>query len=570
MGVLEVNFLGGVGSGHAPLVGLRIDGELRALRLSERARLLVAYLVLEGRAPESARREEIQRRVFAGRPANDVDEAKDELEGALQEAGVGAVFRPYRQDAAEKDSLDPRGRLSLREPVRCDLTELLGQFAAGRVGDAAARIAEICRRQSDCRPLELVELERDGSLRPDESWYGDRAERLTRLMLEHRHAIERAQAAEAASAAAESRADSEPVRAGGRNEGSGARGLLAHPLGLGGALLAIAVVLAAAALAVISTGEPKAKSCPSTMTMPSEADFAARRVPLSTQGTARPLEPIVVRSRPRSVAVSSEGVWVAQSTDGSVWLIDPRIDRPVGEPVPVGGKPFSIAVAEDVIWVTREDGKLVAIDRDTRTLRPEVYAYGAESAEVALGAGSVWVNNYADRYTGMISRIDPCSGEVERIEVGERANTVKFAYGSVWVSDSVEQALHRVDPETEEVSDILLPVGDPQDVGAGGGFIWPVSYGPKRVVRVDPKTNKVVGDPIRIGAGAAGAAVAGGALWLPNYEGDSVTRVDIKTLESEAHAAPVGVSPTDIASGFGRIWVPNNDSEPPSVTAIEP
>ena len=70
----------------------------------------------------------------------------------------------------------------------------------------------------------------------------------------------------------------------------------------------------------------------------------------------------------------------------------------------------------------------------------------------------MWVNNYADRYAGMVSRIDPCSGDVERIAVGQRANTVKFAYGSVWVSDSVEQALHRIDPATNRVTDILLPL----------------------------------------------------------------------------------------------------------------
>ncbi len=560
---LEVNFLGGIGSGRAPLVAVRADGGGRSLPLSERARLLVAYLALEAQFPECAKREVIQRRVFAGRPPNDVDEAKDELKQALDDAGVGDVFRPYRLDTEDKDSLDPRGRLSLRGPISCDLAELLGLFGDGRESDAAKRIAEIAKRQGDCQLLELVELERTGGLDADDRWYQDRAARLTRLMREHKHAIERAQGT--ASSALASEPDDERERGG--DHASSRRSM---PLLVGLAALALVAAAGGAAAVLFAGEEAGGDSCSPALTRPAKQDLAARRIPASSPGAARPQEPIIVRSRPRSVAVGADGVWVAQSTDGSVWLIDPSLEQPVGEPVPVGGKPFSLALAEDVIWVTREDGKLVAIDRKTRKLRPGVITYGAESGEVAIGAGSVWVNNYADQYTGMISRIDPCSGDVEHIEVGERANTVKFAYGSVWVSDSVEQALHRVDPATEKVSDILLPVGDPQDVGAGGGFIWPVSYGPKRVVRVDPTTNEVVGDPIRIGAGAAGATAAGGALWLPNYEGDSVTRVDLKTLRSEPHAASVGISPTDIASGFGRIWVPNNDSEPPSVTAIEP
>lgn len=560
---LEVNFLGGTGSGRAPLVSVRENGEGKPVPLSERARLLVGYLALEAQFPECAKREVVKRRVFAGRPPNDVDEAKDELERALDDAGVGEAFRPYRFDADDKDALDPRGRLSLRTPIRCDLVELLGLFGDGRVVDAATRIAEAGKRQGGCQPLELIELERAGGLDPDDRWYQDRAARLTRLMREHKHAIEQARAS-SGGAASNPRPSVDPERVNRRKRKR--PGLLS----LGLAALGLVVSAGAAAVVLSANGDQGDSSCSDALTRPSKEDLAARRIPASLSGTARSLPPIVVRSRPRSLAVGSDGVWVAQSTDGSVWLIDPKLERPVGEPVPVGGKPFSLALAEDVIWVTREDGTLVSIDRKTRKLRPGAIVYGAESGEVAIGAGSVWVNNYADQYTGMISRINPCSGDVTHIEVGERANTVKFAYGAVWVSDSVEQALHRVDPATEQVTDILLPVGDPQDIGAGGGFIWPVSYGPKRVIRVDPRTSEVVGDPIRIGAGAAGATVAGGALWLPNYEGDSVTRVDLETFRGEPHAAGVGVSPTDIASGFGRIWVPNNDSEPPSVTAIEP
>lgn len=554
---LEVNFLGGVGSGRAPLVTVRRNGATEPLPLSERARLLVAFLALEARAPESVKREAVQRRVFAGRPANDIDEAKDELKLALDGAGLGEVFRPYRQDADDKASLDPRGRLALRDPVRCDLADLLALFSNERFAEAAELLSEITKRQGDCQPLELVELECVPGLAPDERWYRDRADRLALLMREHRHAIERARTT------------------GAEDPGPIATAKQAPPPRRRGRVL---VVLAVAALAAIAAGtvalsageDASGDPCPTSMTRPSDADLEARRIGSSEPGPARPLPPVVVRSRPRSIAVGSDGIWVTQSIDGSVWLIDPRIEQPVGEPIPVGGVPYAIALAEDVVWVTREDGSLVAIDRETRRLRPEVYPYGAESAEVTLGGGSVWVNNYADRYTGMVTRIDPCSGEVDRIEVGAQANTVRFAYGAVWVSDSLERALHRVDPETHRVTDILLPLNDPQDVGAGGGYIWPVFYGPKRVVRVDPETNRVVGPLIRIGAGAAGAVVAGGALWLPNYEGNSITRVDLKTLRSDPHAARVGISPTDVASGFGRIWVTNNDSEPPSVAAIRP
>lgn len=304
----------------------------------------------------------------------------------------------------------------------------------------------------------------------------------------------------------------------------------------------------------------------SGLTEPSPADQAAVDAELD-RGDPRTVREIVTRSRPRAIAVGGDGVWLAQSTDGSIWRLDPALLRPVGEPVPVGGTPFSLEIAEDAIWVTRDDGVLVRVDRDDGTIVSEI-KYGPGGGEVALGGGAVWVSIYDGVRAGSLARIDPCSEEVRYLAVGEVANTVLFAHGALWVSDSQARVLHRVDPVTEEISEIALDVTDPQDIGAGGGFIWIAHYGPKRLTRVDPRTLERVGRPIEIGPGAAGVAVGENAVWIPNYEGDSLTRVDLTGLNSDPAAARVGNSPTDIALGFGRVWVPNNDSEPPTVTVV--
>ncbi|HXQ89386.1 MAG TPA: hypothetical protein VN733_07060 [Solirubrobacterales bacterium] len=309
---------------------------------------------------------------------------------------------------------------------------------------------------------------------------------------------------------------------------------------------------------------------PQTLTRLSGPDMAAQRMPPSRAGAARAKEPIPMRENPRSLAVGSEGVWVTQDNDESVALIDPKQNHSVGAPIRVGEDPFSIALAEDVAWVTREDGWVVAIDRDTRKIVRQ-YEYGSTEGEVALGAGSVWVNNYDEQGPGVITRIDPCTHEIAHIRLGERARTVRFAFGSVWVSDP-KHVLLRFDPATGKVKRIPLPAtADPQDIGAGGGFVWAVSFESQELYKVDPRKNRVVGDPIPIGQGAAGIVVAAGAVWLPNSEGNSVTRVDLRTSRSEPEAVEdVGGTPTDIAAGFGRVWVPNYTSEFPTVTPIEP
>lgn len=313
----------------------------------------------------------------------------------------------------------------------------------------------------------------------------------------------------------------------------------------------------------------KPSPCPAGLTQPSAGDRRAEQVS-ATSGTATALRPIVTRSRPRSLVVASDGVWVAQSTDASLGRIDPRQGFLVGEPIALGGRPWSVAVAKDRFWVTREDGVLVEVDRATREVARRI-RYGRSAGEVTLGAGSVWVNNYGDQYSGRVTRIDPCSRQPpRRIRVGRSANTVKFAFGAIWVTDSEQNAVFRVDPRDNSVTRIDLRLSDPQDIGAGAGFIWVAHYGPKRLQRIDPRTRMLVGAPIPIGPGPGGVAVGAGAVWLPNYESTTVTRVDLGSLKSNPRAVTIEGSPTDVAIGHGRVWVTNIDAEPPSVSPIRP
>jgi len=344
-----------------------------------------------------------------------------------------------------------------------------------------------------------------------------------------------------------------------------------RPLATLGIAAAAALLVGLGGGLILASGNDAGRSCSKqALTKPSGADLAAQRIAASSPGPPEARTPISMRPSPISLAVGSDGVWVAQVSDGSVSLIDPKLNRPVGDPIPVGGAPFAIALAEEVAWVSREDGTLVAIDRETKEIMRE-YEYGAGSGEVALGAGSVWVNNYDKQEPGKITRIDPCGdGDGDPISIGERANTVEFAFGSVWVSDSLTKAVYRLEPATEKVTSVPLPSeADPQDIGEGGGYLWVASW-TRDLFQVDPREEEVVGAPIPIGAAPAGIVVAAGAVWLPNNEWNSVTRVDLKTLESEQGAVRVGAGPTDIAAGFGRIWVANRDDADTSVTPIRP
>lgn len=543
---LRVDFLGDPARARAPVVWVD-DGKGvgEPIDLTDLERLVLAYLALEAAHPDKKGRTAILSHVLGTSADDDLERVRKHLPRKLEAAGAGGAFRPYQRGAPDAQERDPFGKYSLRG-VGCDLTELEALLRADKKREALDLLGRIRKRRGDAQPLPLVDPAGSRPLPAKRGWYETAARR-----------FRDAQAALPAGEAAARQASGD-----GRVRRP-SRPLIAAAVGGALALVVSAVFLL--------DGPGTASGCSTqTLTEPSPDDERAIAQP-APPGAGKPaaLREIVTRSKARSVAVGSDGVWVAQSTDRSVWRIDPALQKTVGEPFPVGGTPFSVAVAKDVLWVTREDGVIVALDRGDGEIVKEI-SYGAGSAEVALGARSVWVNNYDGEFKGHITRIDPCSEELERIEVGKIANTVKFGYDAVWVSDSTEKALHRIDPATNEVTTIPLDVGDPQDLGAGDGYIWVAHYGPKRVTRVDPRSLERVGPPIEVGAGVAGFAIGLGGVWLPNYEGDSVTRIDLGTLGTEPNAVRVGDSPTDVALGFGRLWVPNNDDEPPSVTPIQP
>jgi DNA-directed RNA polymerase specialized sigma24 family protein len=73
--------------------------------------------------------------------------------------------------------------------------------------------------------------------------------------------------------------------------------------------------------------------------------------------------------------------------------------------------------------------------------------------------------------------------------------TAQTAFGSVWLSATNEAAVLRVDPRTRRVI-ARIPVGTDVNIGAGGGGVWAVPRRPTieqaRLIRIDPRTNRVV------------------------------------------------------------------------------
>ncbi len=161
---------------------------------------------------------------------------------------------------------------------------------------------------------------------------------------------------------------------------------------------------------------------------------------------------------------------------------------------------------------------------------------------------------------------DPMAGrEIARVRLGGGPDMPVEGFGSVWVlavdgpimNDGTEPAVHRIDPETNEiVASIPLPGRLCQGIGVSPDAVW--VCGPDGLVRIDPGTNQVVAEvPLSAALVASRIAYGAGSVWAfatSAVAPDTVVRVDpatnaVTTTISLGHAAGT------LAFGFDALWV---------------
>ena len=160
--------------------------------------------------------------------------------------------------------------------------------------------------------------------------------------------------------------------------------------------------------------------------------------------------------------------------------------------------------------------------------------------------------------------------EFTKIRVGAETSGLALGFGSVWVTNSGDGTVSRIDPATNQVVATIKTVAEPRGIAAGEGGVWVASWGlhESTVVRIDPASNEVVAT---IKAGKLGAlegvAISKGAVWVTNFNNGWVLKIDPKTNEIKARIK-VGGQPRKIAAGEKALWV--IDAAEKEVVRIDP
>jgi YVTN family beta-propeller protein len=233
---------------------------------------------------------------------------------------------------------------------------------------------------------------------------------------------------------------------------------------------------------------------------------------------------IPATSAPEGIASGFGSIWVTvvayddqamPTLPGSVVRVNPATGTAIGTPIAVGRWPLSIAVSPEGIWVANTaDGTVSRIDPLTNSVTATI-PVGNSPVAIVGGFGSVWVSNDSD---GKVARIDPATNQVSAtIQTQAAAFGLTVGAGSVWVTycgcNGSEGIVSRIDPLTNSVV-AAVPVGlNPGFVSYGGAYVWVAVDGDTSLVQIDPSTNSVR-KRIPVGAKSFGIAASSHAVWV--------------------------------------------------------
>lgn len=276
---------------------------------------------------------------------------------------------------------------------------------------------------------------------------------------------------------------------------------------------------------------------------------------------------------PRGELIPIAGARTVTFAGGSVWVtttrrllvrIDPATNTVVAR-IRLPGVPSSAAVAGRHVWVVTRPiaespassapSSLTSVDMATnRVAGKPIPLFPMAQGQIAAAGGSLWITNDNHGRFGRLFRVDPKSRKlVGALRIPDDPSSVVVARGLLWVGQSDTGTVVRVDPATGRIE------GDPIAVGhalltlaADGGRLWALSAYSGRLVTIDATSARIIGD--RPLPGVSAIAASRGTVWTASFAKGEV-RAFAAAAGSAAHAPVRPRGGVDgIAAGGGGVW----------------
>lgn len=242
--------------------------------------------------------------------------------------------------------------------------------------------------------------------------------------------------------------------------------------------------------------------------------------------------------------------------------------------------PSNMAAGDGFLWAV-SGGSIVKIDPQTnQTVGQPIQ--GVQTEDIALGDGALWASTVAQGDLGAPSdtdsvvRIDPGTGEViASIPVPRAPVSLAVSPDAVWTVNfgAGGEAVIRIDPATNQIAGDPIQTGRaPLSLAVGDGSLWVANHDADTVTRIDLATNQVVAN-ISVPSEPHRVAYGEGAVWVANWHTNSVSRIDPATNQVVGEPIPIGFPAGNIAAGLGSVWVTSDyrspvDSAPEDVALV--
>jgi YVTN family beta-propeller protein len=173
-----------------------------------------------------------------------------------------------------------------------------------------------------------------------------------------------------------------------------------------------------------------------------------------------------------------------------------------------------------------------------------------------------------------VAVVDPATGRIGGdVPIGGRPVAIAIGEGAVWVVNADSNTVVRIDPKTRKVVATIGGLGENvSDVAVGFGSVWVAGGNNETLIRIDPRLNapeapvdlgsrhQLVPQPVFL------VATGAGSVWATR--GNRLLRVDPETNEAQNW---LGVRrPQGLAAGPGAVWVSRDDEHVLRIDATTP
>ncbi len=150
---------------------------------------------------------------------------------------------------------------------------------------------------------------------------------------------------------------------------------------------------------------------------------------------------ITVAAGSASCVFADDALWVSSPKMSVVTRVDSRTNK-VTDTIPVGPGPRFMTAGGGSVWTLNQgDGTVSRVDQKTRKVAATIEAgLPGAGGEMSFGANHLWITMIQIPITD----IDPATNKVVRQWFGPGGDSIRVAFGSLWLTDIRGQNVWRI------------------------------------------------------------------------------------------------------------------------------